>query len=381
MRLDRLIDIDRISLLGFIFFVFYFVAFLIYDVMVGLGFFQYDYLALSIYNASIAYIFLSAFLLFLVFIYAKRKGLVKQSIMITSLGLVFLASPIRALFMIDLGGIDIGFYLSYNTIYDVVVIFLSAFLIFKFGGKVDKGPKAVGFLMLFYIYIFLIALSVPFRDFLVSQGMFLPISFGTYLHYGFYDYLTAYYAIVLGLLGAFILIKEGGKEEKIDDVLINLNDLMAERRYKDVIATCEKLIGKVEGEDERTLRVMWSYALLKLNRASDAEKVISNVEGEYGLKGDIMLALGRVEEAKRFYEKAVSENNDDYVSLLNLGKIYADTGNLAMAEDFFVKAWEKNKKSPETWHNVIAIQIVKGRHEDALKLLKEAEKHVKASTS
>jgi predicted Zn-dependent protease len=106
--------------------------------------------------------------------------------------------------------------------------------------------------------------------------------------------------------------------------------------------------------------------------------MIEGVDGQEGLKGDICVAFGRMEEAKMHYKLAVDAEPKDYVSMVNLGKIYADEDNMSEAEMWWTRALNVNRKDPVVWQNLSALEVVRGRHDAALEKLKEAEKYVKA---
>ncbi len=357
----------KISIIGIVFFVFYFMVFLMVDILTIVNGIQFNFLAPSIYESSIFYSILSGILFIVIILFMREEGMVK----VILLGLPFIASPIRAILMISF-----GFYL--NIIYDLIVISISAFLLLKYAVKERKKAISSSFIALFYFYIFLISIAVYIRDATAESYSFLPVAYGCYLHYGLYDYMTAIYAMILGVIGVKYALKEMKTSRDIEKEIENVEYLVKNGDYKSAIEFCKTLINivKDKGLLER-LKVYYSYSLLKLNNAEKALEIIGDVSGEYGLKGDIYLALNRINEAERSYEMAIKENGKDYVSYLNLGKIYADRGDWDNAQRLFNEAKRINKKSKIVWQNLSALEVVRGRHEEALNILKEAEKYVR----
>ncbi len=364
--------IDRVALVGIFVFVIYFSIYLLVDALVSANVFQYNYLSNSIYSSSIVNAGISILLALYILVTRRHAGFIRVALM----GAIFLASPLRALFLIDL--VSITGFPYMNLIYDIAVISISAFLLFFFGRKEGKEAVGFGFIFLFYIYVFLVSIAVPFRDFLVTSYTLLPISFGSYLHYGFYDYITALYGIFLGLIGLRMIYVVMMHKDDIDEKIGKLGDLVKSGDLKGAASLGKQLIPQLDGERGRTVRALTAYALYKLGKASEAYDIIKDVEGEEGLKGDICLALKKFDEAKMHYERAVEVDPRDQTSLINLGKIYAEEGKMAEAEVYWRDALRISKKNPVVWRNLSALEIVRGRSEAALDLLKEAEKHVKA---
>jgi len=349
-----------------VFFIVYFTLFLLLDFMAVGNAIQYNYLAPSIYSSSTFYLIISGILFFvsLYFLYMDR------GFKIFLAGIIFIASPLRAILMINLK----PWFLT--VIYDMVIIAVTSFLIYKVTKNESISARRAAFVSLFLLYIFLISLAVIVRDLFVYSGNLPPISFGSYLHYGIYDYLTAFFAIILGMLAVKYYSKEFSSYRKMRENMRKIEEYVKMERFTEAVKLCEEIMPEGEGKYTRKLRILYAYSLHRLGDNRKAAKVIEDVDGAYGLKGDIYYALGEYEKAMEYYKRAVKEDSKDYASWINLGKIYADRGDMENAEKCFRMGMEINRKNIAGWQNLSALGLVKGRYEDALKILSEAEKYV-----
>ncbi len=370
MEIDREL-VSKVTLIGQFVFVLYFIVFLFLDLFVATGVYEYDFLDPSLYYSATTNAVVALSLFALIFMFLRTDKL----LLVMALGMAFLASPIRALFLINLGvvaGVPL------NMVYDLAVIGVSVFLLYRFGRDIEHKSLGLGFVSLFYLYIFLVSAAVPARDFLVSINSFPPISFGSYLHFGFYDYLTAFYAIALGLTGLKFLAPELKDMGKKENDIKRLSELVQSKKYSEAAKLGSEILERGDVPDEVKIRALTAYALLKSGKAQEAYELIKNAEGYEGLKGDICVELGRLDEARMHYRIAVDSDPKDYVSMINLGRIYAESGKMNEAEEWWRRALSANKKDPVVWQNLTALEVVYGRHDSALEMLKEAEKYVKA---
>ena len=125
------------------------------------------------------------------------------------------------------------------------------------------------------------------------------------------------------------------------------------------------------------MKIVMAYSLYKDGDYEKAYSMIKDIDGEHGLKGDILLALGKKDEAENEYLLAIESDSKDHTSLVNLGMIYAERGEMDRADEMFQKALKANKGNPVAWQDTAVMKIVMGRYDDALHVVKEAEKHVK----
>ena len=368
--------VDEVVVASSIFWAAYFIVFLVIDLMAWVNVIQYDFLSLSIYISSIAYFVITIALFFLIFLRFGFKN--KSYLLLILAGLPFFASPIRALFMINLGAVtDI----SLNMIYNVVVISITSFLLYFFTKRAEERVLGFAYVSIFYLYISALFISVFVRDIMVESGSFIAISYGSYLHYGFYDYLTSIYGVIIGIIGVKLFIRElrvrMGESKKFDELFIAFKT----GNYKRVIelAPNQALKDSIEMNTnaKNKILLMWGYSLYKLGEYENALKVIGTVEEAEGIRGDIYLELGKLEEAKVHYIRAIEQNPKDYTSMVNLGTIYAKYGKVEEAEDVFRHAIDINKSGVEAWGNTAVIEVMRGRYDDALALISEATKHVK----
>ena len=349
-----------------VFFIVYFILFLLLDFMAVGNAIQYNILAPSIYSSSTAYLIISGILFFisLYFLYADR------GFRIFLAGIIFIASPLRAILMINLN----PWFLT--IIYDIAIIVVTSFLIYKIAKNENISARRAAFVSLFLLYMFLISLAVVIRDFFVYSGSLPPISFGSYLHYGIYDYLTAFFAITLGMMAVKYYAKEFSSYRKMRENMRRIEEYVRMERFTEAVKLCEEIMPEGEGKYAKKLRILYAYSLHRLGENDKAARVIEDVDDAYGLKGDIYSELGEYEKAMENYRRAVREDSKDYASWINLGKIYADKGDMENAEKCFRMGMEINRKNIAAWQNLSALALVKGRYNDALKILAEAEKYV-----
>ena len=368
--------VDEVVVASSIFWAAYFVVFLVVDIMAWANAIQYDFLSLSIYISSIAYFVIAIALFFLIFLRFGFKN--KSYLMLILAGLPFFASPIRALFMINLGVVA-G--ISLNLIYDIIIITITSFLLYFFTKRAEERVLGFAYMSIFYLYLSALFISVFVRDIMVESGSFMAISYGSYLHYGFYDYLTSMFGVIVGIIGLKLFIRElrlrMGESKEFDELF----SAFKAGDYKRVIelAPNQALKDSIELDTivKNKILLMWGYSLYKLGEYENALKVLSTVEGADGIRGDIYLEMGRLEEAQEHYMRAIEQNPKDYTSMVNLGTIYAKYGKVEDAEDIFKRAIEINKSGVEAWGNTAVIEVMRGRYDDALALISEATKHVK----
>ena len=356
----------------------YFVVFLIADILSTINAIQYNYLSLSIYDSSIAYAIISLGFMFILFIKFGRFS--KDYMKVFFAGLPFIASPIRALFMINLGVLSLGgVAIGISVFYDLAAILISGVLLFKFSKGAHVISRGSALFSLLFLYIFLLALAVFGRDVSVATGSLLPVSYGSYLHYGFYDYLTAFYGIALGMCGAKDMLSY---LKEVRGFVRNLKDIQVHFKtgnYRKVVQMGGSAMTKIKSPKlVEKMKIVMAYSLYKDGDYEKAYSMIKDIEGWHGLKGDILLALGKKDEAEREYLEAIDKNPKDSSALVNLGMIYAERGDMERADEMFKKALEANKSNPVAWQDAAVMKIVSGRYEEALGMIKEAEKHVKA---
>ncbi len=355
----------------------YFVVFLIADVLDTFNVIQFNYLSLSIYDSSIAYAIISLGFIFILFLKFGRFS--KDYLKVFLAGVPFIASPIRALFMINLGVLSIGgFVMGISIIYDLSVILISIVLLFKFSKGAERIARGSAMFSLLYLFIFLISLAVFGRDISVATDSLFSVSYGTYLHYGFYDYLTAFYGISLGLFGTYDMISYLRDVRGFVKDLKNMQVHFRGGNYRKVVQMGGSALTKIKDPKLiEKMKIVMAYSLYKDGDYEKAYSMIKDIDGEHGLKGDILLALGKKDEAENEYLLAIESDSKDHTSLVNLGMIYAERGEMDRADEMFQKALKANKGNPVAWQDAAVMKIVMGRYDDALHVVKEAEKHVK----
>jgi Flp pilus assembly protein TadD len=82
--------------------------------------------------------------------------------------------------------------------------------------------------------------------------------------------------------------------------------------------------------------------------------------------------LQQLEEALRWFRRALKERPDYAEGHYNLGKVYRKLGNLSEAERCYLRARQLDPKKPEVANNLAALYSRQGRYQDALPFLAEA---------
>ena len=107
---------------------------------------------------------------------------------------------------------------------------------------------------------------------------------------------------------------------------------------------------------DKTLWNLLAYSYLGMNRGDDALKAINSVirlapaeANSFDSKGDIYFALGKVDSAVIWYEKA-STFRSDFVSTLKLGLAAVFRQSYEMAEKYF----DQFSASPDPWQRLIS---------------------------
>ncbi|XP_050391330.1 protein O-mannosyl-transferase TMTC3 isoform X1 [Patella vulgata] len=68
-------------------------------------------------------------------------------------------------------------------------------------------------------------------------------------------------------------------------------------------------------------------------------------------RGDVLVKLGRIEEAIKVYEAALKHDPENADLYYNIGVVYLENKNIKMAHEYFTKALQQNPNHPQTLFN------------------------------